>query len=325
MKKEIALIFNPAAGRGNASRRKKKVEACLKAQNITYKLFFTKSEAHLVETAARVVHQYPVIVGAGGDTTIAIIARQILRSKKGNKLGIISLGTVNDLGREMGVLKLASACRAIKTGRSMAMDVGVLKLGNHKESFYFLCQACLGLGAALDQYYQRWAKKHSFISRFSSMTHGIVAVGLIYHSYKQKIVPVSLDLEQQGSTTPVRTPFLIFANTSIMGGRLRISPFASPFDGKLDCCILDALPFLSLLILFFRFNLQKQPESKKVEILQDKDFKIYSPHPLDIQADGKVFQTNGEIEISTLPRALNIIVDPNLNPLAPSSRDSRQL
>jgi diacylglycerol kinase family enzyme len=195
------------------------------------------------------------------------------------------------------------------------------KLGNHKESFYFLCQTCLGLGAALDRYYQRWAKKHSFLSRFSSITHGIVAVGLIYHSYKQKIVPVSLDLEQQGNTTPVRTPFLIFTNTSIMGGKLRLSPFASPFDGKLDCCILDALPFFSLLFLFFRFNLQKKPESKKIEILQDKDFKIYSPHPLDIQADGKVFRTNGEIEISTLPRALNIIVGPNLNPAAPSSRD----
>lgn len=312
MKKEIALIFNPSAGRGNAYRKKKKVEACLKTQNIPYKLFLTKSEDHLIETAARVVHKYPVIVGAGGDTTITLIATQVLRFKKGNKLGIISLGTVNDLAREMGVHKLVSACRAIKTGRSMAMDVGVLKFGNQKGSFYFLCQACLGLGVAVNRYHHSWVEKHSFISRFSFMAQGIAALGGFYHSYKQKIVPVSLDLEQQESTTSVRTPFLIFTNTSISGGRLRISPFASPFDGKLDCCILNALSLPSLLILFTRFNLQKQPESKKVEILQDKDFKIYSPHPLDIQADGEVFQTNGEIEISTLPRALNIIVDPNL-------------
>lgn len=325
MKKEIALIFNPAAGRGKASRGKKKMEACLKAQNITYKLFFTKSEDHLIETAARVVHEYPVIVGAGGDTTIAIIAAQILRFKKGNKLGIISLGTTNDLAREIGVHKLTSACRAIKTGKSMAMDVGVFKTGNHKESFFFLCHASLGLGVAVNRYFHLRMEKYSFISRFKTMAQLIATVGGSYTYYKQKIVPISLDLEQQEKTTPVLTPFLIFANTSILGGRFRISPYASPFDGELDCCILDTPSLLSLFVLAVRFNRQKRLESKKVKILKDKDFKIYSPHPLEIQADGKIFQTNGEIEISTIPRALNVIIDPNLKPLAPSSRDSRQL
>jgi diacylglycerol kinase family enzyme len=48
-----------------------------------------------------------------------------------------------------------------------------------------------------------------------------------------------------------------------------------------------------------------------MEILRADDFKIHCSQPIDIQADGEIFRTKGEIEISTLPHALKVIINPN--------------
>lgn len=314
MRKEIALIFNPAAGRGKANRKRKKVEACLKAQNIPYKLFVTKSEDHLVNIATQAVHKYPVIVGAGGDTTVTIIARQVFRSKKGNMLGVIGLGSINDLAREFGVLDIEQACSAIKKGYTMSLDVGVLKTGNHRPPFIFLGQSSLGLGVEVNRYVENWMEKHSIMSRFHSMAQTIAAMEGFYYSYKSKAVPLTLSLQQKEGTTSISTPFIIFTNTSISGREFRLSPNASPVDGKLDCCILNAATFANFINALIHLKRKTHLEAKKFEVIQDTHFKVYAPHPIEIQADGEIFQSDGEIDISTLPRALKMIVSPDFKP-----------
>ncbi|MCK4761784.1 MAG: hypothetical protein KAW12_06250 [Candidatus Aminicenantes bacterium] len=315
MKEEIAVIFNPGAARGSAGRKIDKVEACLKAQGVPYKLFLTKSAEHLSETAARAVHKYPVIVGAGGDTTVTMIAAEILRYKKGNALGIIGLGSVNDLSREFGVFKLEQACRAIKVGRKLALDVGVLKMGNREEPFHFLAQASLGLGVEVNRYVTLWMEKHTFMSRFYTVAQALAVMGAFYHSYKEKSVPLNLDLKkQEHETTPVLTPLIIFTNTSISGKEFRLSPNASPVDGKLDCCILNAETLPDLINAIIQVKRQTHVEKNTMEIYQGEHFKIFSPDPVDIQADGEIFQTDGDIEISTLPGAINMIVDQDFKP-----------
>jgi len=310
MNKKIALIFNPSAGRGKANRKRKKVEACLKAQHIPYEIFVTQSEAHLVKIATQVVHKFPVIVGAGGDTTLTIIAQQIFRYKKGNTLGVISLGSVNDLAREIGVHKIEHACRAIKRGRAVFLDVGVLKRGAQEDPFFFLGQASIGLGVEVNRYIEIWMDKHAFMSRFYTIAQKVAAVGGFYNSFKRKIVPLTVDLKQTEGTTSLFSPFIIFTNTSINAREFRLSPFASPVDGLLDCCILNASTFPDFVNALIHIKRQTHLETNKVEIIQDKYFKIHAPHPIEIQADGEIFQSNGEIEISTLPRALNVIINP---------------
>jgi diacylglycerol kinase family enzyme len=51
-----------------------------------------------------------------------------------------------------------------------------------------------------------------------------------------------------------------------------------------------------------------------IEVIQDSNFRVFAPHPIEIQADGEIFQTDGDIEISTLPQALKIIVNPDFRP-----------
>ncbi len=311
MRKEIALIFNPAAGGGTAYKKKERVEAYLESLDLYYDLYETTSEAHLVQVADEVVQHYPIIIGAGGDTTLSIIAQKIIRSGKGNTLGVISLGSVNDLGREIGVYKLEAACRAIKEGRTMALDVGVLKIGKQSEPYFFLGQASLGLGVAVNRYVEIWLEKHNFISRFYTLAQAIAAISGFFYSYKQKIVPLNIEVMMREARIPVFTPLIIITNTSVNARSFHISPFANPIDGKLDCCILHASTLPRFINALIQVKRQTHLKNKKMEIFQANDFKIRCLQPIDIQADGKIFRSKGDIEISTLPQAIKIIINPN--------------
>ncbi len=310
---EIALIFNPAAARGKSAGKKKTLKHHLALNDISYRCFETKSELHLIETAARLVHEFPIIVGAGGDTTMTIIAREIIRAGTGNTLGVIGLGSINDLARELGVLKINKACKAIKQGRTVSIDVGAVRMKGQKEPFIFLSQVSLGLGVSVNRYVSSWMEKHQLMAQFYGTAQSLAAVGGFYYSFKKKIVPVSLDLEHagNGSLRPIFTPFLIFTNTSISARNFRLSPQSSLFDGKLDCCIMNASNLAHFVKAIVAIKRRTHLEKKKMEVIQGKSFKLDLGEPMEMQADGEIFQTDGKVDIFAIPRALNIIVHPD--------------
>lgn len=309
MTDRVAIIFNPSSGRGKALRRKDRVVACLDQRAIKYDLFLTRNAEHLVETTQTLIQQYPVIVGAGGDTSINLIAHEILRFNKGNKLGIISLGSTNDLARELGVLKLENACDAILMGESRGVDVGRIVTGKRKEPYTFLAQASLGLGVAVNRYVEDWMGKHKVASRFPSSAQVTAGMAAIYNSFKSRVIPMSLELESSNGTRSYSSPLLTVNNTSFFAARFKPSPWASPIDGKLDCCIFNTTSFGQFLRTALQVNSQKHLIDNKVEVFQDDHFKIHVPHPFEFQVDGEVVASDGEIDISVENQALDFLIN----------------
>ena len=309
MAERTAIIFNPSAGRGKALRKKQTVLDCLKTKKIQYDLFVTRSEAHLIETTVKVIRDYPVIIGAGGDTTINIIASEILHLKKGNVLGIISLGSTNDLARDIGVNKLENACDAIIAGVSRSLDVGIITTGNPKKSYTFLAQACMGLGVEVNRYVTAWMMKHRLLSRLHSTAQLIAGVAGIYNSFKTKAVPMNLELKASDISRSINSPLLVFNNTSLFAGQFRPSPAANPTDGKLDCCIFNTPTFSRFFKAALQVNSQKHLQNNQAQVLQDDYFRIHSPQPFEFQVDGEVVGSNGDIEVSIKPGALKVIIN----------------
>jgi diacylglycerol kinase family enzyme/CDGSH-type Zn-finger protein len=311
MSKRIAVVFNPSARGGKALTNKKKVLTYLDAKNIRFDLFVTGSEPHLFEIADWVVDSYPVIVGVGGDTTMSIIANEILRKKKGNILGIISQGSTNDLARGIGVHKLEDACNAIAAGTYRAIDVGVINSGKNNEPYFFIAQASMGLGVAVSRYVDAWMKRHTFMRRFHTMAQTTMGLAGIYNSFKTKAVPMNMRMEFSKGSRSVDPSLLIFHNSSYYAGRFKPSPSASPMDGKLDCCIFNSHTFPNLLKTIMQIKSMKHLEDNKVEVLQDHYFKILSSQSFEFQIDGEIFRSDGEIEVSIMPGALKMIVNPD--------------
>jgi diacylglycerol kinase family enzyme/CDGSH-type Zn-finger protein len=311
MSDRIAVVFNPSARGGKALSKKKKVITSLDTKGIRYDLFITDSEPHLYEIAAWAVANYPVIVGVGGDTTISIIAGEILRKKNGNILGIISQGSTNDLARTIGVHKLEDACNAIATGTYRTIDVGVINSGKNNEPYFFIAQASLGLGVEVNRYVDAWMKRHTFMRRFHTVAQTTSGLAGIYNSFKTKAVPMNLRMELSNGSRSIDSSLLIFHNTSYYAGRYKPSPNASPMDGKLDCCIFNSRTFPNLIKTVMQIKSMKHLEDNKVELLQDNYFKIHSSQPFEFQIDGEILRSGGEIEISILPGALKMIVNPD--------------
>lgn len=68
---------------------------------------------------------YAAVVAAGGDGTIGAAVSQIAESDL--PLGILPMGTSNDVARALGIpLNLAAACAAIAHGATSAVDIGVV-------------------------------------------------------------------------------------------------------------------------------------------------------------------------------------------------------
>lgn len=307
MSKRVAIIYNPSARGGKALKKRKKVELCLKSQNIDYDMILTRSESHLVEVADKAIHRYPVIIGAGGDTTINIIAHSILQGQQGNALGIISMGSTNDLAREIGVTRLKQACNAIHSESYQEIDVGMITSGEKNKPYFFLAQASIGLGVEVNRYVSAWMKRHPYVSKFHTIAQTTSGVAGIYNSFKNKAVPISLQLDTTSITRSFDSCLLIFNNTSYFAGRFQPSPLASPVDGKLDCCIFHSSTFSQLLRTMMQVRSYKHLEQNRMEILQDHYFRIQSPRPFEFQIDGEIFSSEGSIEVSIMPRALKLV------------------
>lgn len=312
MAHETAVIFNPSAGGGKARRKKRKVELSLRENGVYYDLFETESEAHMVETAKTVVQKYPMVIGAGGDTTMNIIATQVLRLQTNTKLGIISLGSVNDLARELGVHKLDSAVNAIRNKHTAAIDVGVISSQQQNEDYYFLVSASLGLGVSVNRYVDIWMRNHPVFSSFRSATQQTAAMSAIRQAFKNNDVPLELMLESEGQSHTIVSALLSFCNTSSFGGIFRPSPYASPVSGKLDCCVFDVSSFSEVFKVSIDIKRQKHIEKNKVQVLRNHTFKLSSRKPLEFQMDGEIIKLEGDVQVSVMPKALTMFVNPDV-------------
>lgn len=309
MTERTALIYNPSAGGGKALRKKRKVEATLKGSGLKYDLFVTESEEHLVATAEKVVQEYPMIIGAGGDTTINIIATQILRRGKGNKLGIISLGSVNDLARELGVHKRDDAVSALRKKITRTIDVGVVRSNARSRAYYFLVSASLGLGVSINRYVDIWMRNHPVFATFRSATQQTAAMSALLRAFKNNEVPLELTVETNGTSHNIVSALMSFSNTSSFAGVFHPSPTANPMSGKLDCVIFDVPSPVGAVGLSIDIKRRKHIEKNKVRVIQGETFKLHSKKPLEFQVDGEIIKLDGEAEVSIMPKALTMIAN----------------
>ncbi len=305
-KRPMAVVYNPAAGGGKARRRMWLIETALKANSLPYDLYVTESEAHLVETAETIIQRYPVVVGAGGDTTVNLIATQIMNLGTRNTLGVIGMGSVNDLARELGLYRLKDSLEAVDKGTTCDIDVGVLRSASRQEPYYFLVSASIGLGVAVNRYIDDWMRKYRVFLNIRSAAQQAVAMPGIHQAFKNKQVPLEVTLEVGGTSQNLLSSLLVFSNISSFAGMFRPSPTASPVNGSLDCCFFDFSSLAEVLQVSLDIRRQKHLEKNKVQIIRDKTFRIRSETPLEFQVDGAIIELGNDVEISILPKALTI-------------------
>ncbi len=283
----ILVLLNRAAGRGRSRAKLERIRRLC-----------AEAGAELLETAspeqaqqrARLAAQEgrSRVIAAGGDGT----AHYILNSLAGTELalGIIPIGSGNDLARNLGLpLEAERAARLALTGATRRVDLARVA------GRYFAGVASFGL----DSHANRIANRHR---RLGGTALYIYAMLRALVEFK---IP-SVCIHSDGGSFEGRMMLAAAANGPSYGGGMRIAPRADMADGRLDLCIVREMSRMKLLRCFpevFRGTHLRHPE---VSYLQASRIRVEADRPLDIFADGEfVGSTPAEVEL--FPAALSVI------------------
>jgi diacylglycerol kinase family enzyme len=305
---KVAILFNPSAGKGIALRNKERLGELLKKYAIPHDLFVTQSEENLIRLTGEKSKEYQVLVGAGGDSTFNIMANEIFRRSADVTLGMIGLGSSNDIVKEFGVDSLDKACLALKNRRMKRIDLGSIEEDNFLLRL-FLGQANVGLGVSVSKHVEDLVRRGSRFVKYQS----VAGISGIYEAFRSQKVPISIKIESTMGDIHGRFILATFNNIRWWATGRLLCPEAKVDDGKLDGCLIGDCSFSRFLRIASMAKKGKHIKAEEMEVLQSSRFDVSAEQPFEIQTDGEIVRRADSstefrsIQFRVMPRALNII------------------
>jgi diacylglycerol kinase (ATP) len=306
--KKIAILFNPSSGKGRAAKKQLVLKKCLKEQGIVYDWFNSRSEDDLRDLVEATAENYQTLIAAGGDTTALIVINEMLRLGLDNTLGMIGLGSCNDVVREFEIHSLKRACQAIKRNRSRRMDLG-MALDGGKVLRYYPGQASIGLAVLINQYVERVVKSSPRLGKYQTLS------GLRggWQALRSADLPMNLTVEYENGRIHDEFVLAVFNNIRYYAAGKMATPRARTDDGLLDAFLVKNCSFSRLAYITFLTPPAAYAEKKETVYIQAPRFTVKSDKPFTVQIDGEILSAADiprqfkKIEFASAPQALKII------------------
>jgi YegS/Rv2252/BmrU family lipid kinase len=288
------LIFNPTSGRGNEDNaaRLGEIVQSLRAHGIDAQIALKtsgKAARSLAREAVRSGH--PLVIVAAGDGTIEEVASELVGSS--TTLGIVPIGTNNNLARSLGIpLEIDDACALIAMGTTRHIDAGRVVSSEHLDVEYFLEGAGVGLsaiaalaGQAMEKH--RWRMMPRAFRRFFETRPG------------------TLRVEMDGTAVEANSHIVTVSNAPFMGNNLLVAPDAKMDDGWLDVTIYDGMGNAALIR---HFMAAAGGKSDQLKLYRARHVRITCEDPVRANSDKDAAGQQRIVEIEIVPKALSVIV-----------------
>lgn len=305
----LPVILNPAAAGGRAGRQLAFLENRMKKLGLRCRVFITQSEAHLKQLTRQLGSQNELVVGVGGDSTFHFMANELVQLSSPAALGIVGVGSSNDIPREFGLTNLEKALLALKKRKSRLIDLGAVWIGPELIG-YVLGQVNIGLGVYVNEAVAGFASRWPVFQRWQTL-NGLIA---ILQSYlKKKEMSLSLSIQTEEKKYQGKFQVAVLSNLRYWATGRQIAPRARPDDGRFDLFLLRPVPFLSLLRIALRSQAGKHAGDNRVILDQAPYFKLIASQKFRLQADGEILRRGGQpvetdiFELKVIPRCLRII------------------
>ena len=193
-----------------------------------------EAERHAAGAAAE---GYDRVVAVGGDGTVQEVVNGLLAARDATELGILPLGTGNDLARSLGLPGEPAEAWKVAIGRATRpIDAARARNGAGEER-WFASAAGVGFDA---QVAASMAKRGGW----QSGRAGYLLTTLVeLRRFDNRSVRITLD----GETLTRNVLFVAIANGAFYGGGMRIAPGAASDDGHLDVCVVGDISRLTAL------------------------------------------------------------------------------
>jgi diacylglycerol kinase (ATP) len=244
----------------------------------------------MAEEIAEDARNVDIVIVGGGDGSLNSAAPALL--KAGRPLGILPLGTANDLARTLDIpTDLAGAARVIADGQSRRIDLGEVN------GIPFFNVASIGFSARLARSLTSEAKR-----RWGSLGYGLAAVRLLAESS-----PFTVEIEHDGAIEVVRTVQLSVGNGRYYGGGMTVEETAQADDGRLDVYSLEVPHWWHLIALAPRLRRGTQRRSRRVRAFPTVEMTVRTPRRHEVNADGELVSAT-PAHFRIIPRALEVFV-----------------
>jgi diacylglycerol kinase (ATP) len=249
----------------------------------------TQSSEDLNHTIHQYADRVDVVVIGGGDGTLNGALPTLLET--GLTLGILPLGTANDLARTLALpLDLDGACRAIATGPVQPIDIGQVN------DRYFFNVASLGLSVKITRYLSGAQKK-----RWGVLAYLWSAIQALTHSR-----PFQAQIEANGEIYRVQTVQIAVGNGRYYGGGLAIAWDATIDDRRLDLYSLEISHWWQMLPLLPALRSGRQSRAATVRTLEAEEIIVHTRRTRSVNTDGEI-TTETPAHFRVLPAALPVV------------------
>ncbi|WP_187969891.1 lipid kinase [Aquibium microcysteis] len=268
-KRRALLLFNPGArraGEGFGAVMPRLVQGGLA---VTVEPFAALPE--IARDIVRLRETADLIVLCGGDGTIASGAMAVMES--GLPLGIIPMGTANDLARTLDIpLDLEQAAEVIVAGATRRIDVG--SVNGHA----FFNVASIGLSADLARKLDAGLKK-----RWGRLGYAVAALKVLSRARRFEATITEKEDETQVSTYQIAV-----GNGRHYGGGNVVEEKASIDDGHLDLYSLEVSNVWKLAAMMRSFRAGRQGLWSEVRTAKCVRFDVVTKRPMPVNTDGEI-------------------------------------
>jgi diacylglycerol kinase (ATP) len=289
-----SLIVNPQAGRGLGRRLGGDIQRRLAELGLGCELAWSDARGDVAvraEAASRAGFD-PVVV-AGGDGSVFEAVNGLVRADRGTRLGVVPVGTGNDLIKAAGLPRdWRAACERVVTGKVRRIDVG--RCNEH----YF----ANGIGAGFDAEVARASRS---IRRLrGNAVYGLALAKVLARGVKAPCVTIE---DEHGCIEDTVT-LVAVANGPWYGGAFHIAPGAAIDDGLLDVVVAASVGRLGVLRFAPRVLAGTHLSLPIVRHHRARRVTITSTPGLCVHADGEILYDEAErLEIEILPQRLPLI------------------
>jgi diacylglycerol kinase (ATP) len=296
MTEKTLVIVNGFAGKLDGPAKCALVKHGMHAAGLPGDMVITNRPGHGLElTRQAAAHGFTTIIAAGGDGTINEVVNGLMRTPDAPphcRLGILPLGTANDLAYTLGLpTDIEAACRRIAARQSRLLDVGQVN------GRYFINNSAVGLEpqVTIAQHRMRWLK--------GSGRYVVAALLTIAQ-------PQFWDMRLDWDTGVYEGPLILVSvgNGSRTGGAFFMTPQAKPDDGQLNFIFAVRMSRLRMLGLLPKTFSGKHIGHPLVGHNRTQKLEITTTTPTPIQADGEVFETAAtHITYQIFPGAVRVL------------------
>ncbi|MCA9943926.1 MAG: diacylglycerol kinase family lipid kinase [Anaerolineales bacterium] len=299
----VKVILNPMADIGRGAAQAAVIQQAAQPFG-GVDLVQTESPGHARELARQAADDgYDLVVAAGGDGTISDVVNGLVRGSKAvTKLGIIPIGSGNDLAWSLKIpTKVETAVQKLFTGTPITIDLARIE---DDQGRFRIVDNNVGIGfdAVVVIATENITRIHGFLMYLTAVLRTIAT-----YSQMPKVTAY-FDEEKIEQTIMMIT----FGVGPRGGGGFLLTPDAKQHDDLVDTLTANKMGRLSMIGLLLKVFSGSHVRSKRVTMRKSKQIRVRADRPLPIHTDGEMFaypQDNvREVTVTSLPAAIDVIV-----------------